>query len=134
QCLGIPLQRERIWFYRPRGCIAGPYDDVWLPRNAKDLDYEVELAIVIGRRCRYVTLADAPTVVAGFTVANDLTLRERVLKSVALGKCFDTHTPLGPWIVTPDEIGDLGNLAVRTWVNGTLRQESTTADMIADCY
>jgi 2-keto-4-pentenoate hydratase/2-oxohepta-3-ene-1,7-dioic acid hydratase in catechol pathway len=132
--LGLALPRERIWFYRPRGCITGPYDDVWLPRNAIDLDYEVELAVIIGRRCRYVTSDEAPAVVGGFTVANDLTLRDRVLKSIVLGKSFDTHTPLGPWIVTPEEIGDLKNLVVRTWVNGALRQESTTAEMIADCY
>lgn len=132
--LGLALPRERIWFYRPRGCITGPYDDVWLPRTAIDLDYEVELAIIIGRRCRYVTSAEAPAVVGGFTVANDLTLRERVLKSIVFGKSFDTHTPMGPWIVTPEEIGDLRSLAVRTWINGALRQESTTAEMIADCY
>jgi 2-keto-4-pentenoate hydratase/2-oxohepta-3-ene-1,7-dioic acid hydratase in catechol pathway len=132
--IGITVPAERIWFYRPPGCIAGPYDDVWLPRNAGDFDYEVELAIVIGRRCRYVTSADAPAVVAGFTVANDLTLRERVLKSLVFGKSFDTHTPLGPWVVTADEIGDPHQLTMRTWVNGELRQQSSTADMIANCY
>lgn len=132
--LGIAVPRERIWFYRPSGCVNGPYDDVWLPRDATDLDYEAELAIVIGRRCRYVAAAEADTVIAGYTIANDLTLRERVLKSVVLGKSFDTHMPLGPWVVTADELGDPQALAVKTWLNGHLRQESTTADMIATCH
>jgi 2-keto-4-pentenoate hydratase/2-oxohepta-3-ene-1,7-dioic acid hydratase in catechol pathway len=132
--LGLTVPKERLWFYRPRGCLTGPYDDVWVPRNATDLDYEVELAVIIGCRCRYVTLADAPAVIAGFAVANDLTLRDRVFKSIVLGKSFDTHTPFGPWLVTPEELGDPHNLALRTWVNGALRQRSTTADMIADCY
>lgn len=134
QRLGMALPSHRIWFQRPRGCITGPYDDIWLPRNATDLDYEGELAIIIGRSCRHVTRANAPAVIAGFTVANDLTLRKRVLKSTVLGKSFDTHTPLGPWIVTPEEIGDPHDVALRTWVNGELRQQSSTADMITDCY
>ena len=132
--LGISIPTERVWFLRPRSCLAGPTDPVWLPRNATDLDYEAELAVVIGRRCRYVTAADAPAVVGGYTIANDMTLRTRILKSPVLGKSFDTHTPLGPWIVTPEELPDPHQLAIRTWVNGSLRQQSTTADMIANCY
>jgi 2-keto-4-pentenoate hydratase/2-oxohepta-3-ene-1,7-dioic acid hydratase in catechol pathway len=105
-----------------------------LPRNADDLDYEVELAVVIGRRCRYVSSANAGSVIAGFTIANDLTLRKRVSKSLVLAKSFDTHTPLGPWLVTPEEIENPHSLAVRAWVNGELRQNSSTAEMIAGCY
>ena len=133
QRIGMPVPTDRIWFLRPRGCIAGPYDDVWLPRGAEDFDYEAELVIVIGRSCRHVSASAAKGVVAGFTVANDLTLRQRVLKSTVLGKSFDTHTPLGPWLVTQDEI-EPHELAVRTWVNGQLRQESNTAELIANCY
>jgi 2-keto-4-pentenoate hydratase/2-oxohepta-3-ene-1,7-dioic acid hydratase in catechol pathway len=132
--IGVALPKVRLWFLRPRACIRGPYEEVWLPRGAKDLDYEAELAIIIGQRCRHVTAEDARAVVAGFTVANDLTLRDRVLKSIALGKCFDTHTPLGPWMVTADEIGDPHRLAVKTWVNGALRQNGNTDDMVAQCY
>lgn len=132
--VGMAIPPQRIWFQRPRGCITGPYDEIWLPRNADDFDYEGELAVIIGHTCRYVTRRDVPALIAGFTVANDLTLRKRVLKSTVMGKCFDTHTPLGPWIVTPDEIGDPHALMVRTWVNGELRQESSTADMITDCF
>jgi len=132
--LGMSIPPHRLWFYRPCTCLAGPYDDVWLPRGASDLDYEIELAVVIGRVCRYVSVEDAPEVIAGFTIGNDLTLRNSVLKSHVLGKSFETHTPLGPWIVTPDEVGDPHRLDLRTWVNGKLRQESSTADMIANCY
>lgn len=130
---GVPLARTLTWFLRPRGCICGPSDDVWLPRDANDLDYEAELAVIIGRSCRHLSAKEARTVVAGYTVANDLTLRERVLKSVPLGKCFDTHTPLGPWIVTDDEIGDPHQLGLKTWVNGILRQDGNTSDMIHRC-
>jgi 2-keto-4-pentenoate hydratase/2-oxohepta-3-ene-1,7-dioic acid hydratase in catechol pathway len=131
--LGMKFPPHRLWFYRPGTCIAGPFDGVWLPRGADDLDYEVELVMVIGRHCRYVTAADAPLVIAGFTIGNDLTLRNRVTKSPVLGKSFDTHLPLGPCIVTPEEVNPHA-LAMKTWVNGILRQESTTAEMIADCY
>lgn len=132
--IGMPIPLDPIWFLRPRGCVTGPYDDIWLPRDADDLDYEVELALVIGRRCRYVSSTNASSVIAGFTVANDLTLRKRVSKSLVLAKSFDTHTPLGPWLVTPEEIENLHNLAVKAWVNGKLRQNSSTAEMITGCY
>jgi 2-keto-4-pentenoate hydratase/2-oxohepta-3-ene-1,7-dioic acid hydratase in catechol pathway len=132
--IGMPIPPDPIWFLRPRGCISGPYDDIWLPRDANDLDYEVELAVIIGQRCRYVSSANAASVIAGFSVANDLTLRKRVSKSLVLAKSFDTHTPLGPWLVTPEEIENPHNLSVRAWVNGKLRQSSSTADMITGCY
>jgi 2-keto-4-pentenoate hydratase/2-oxohepta-3-ene-1,7-dioic acid hydratase in catechol pathway len=132
--LGLPLPKSLLWFQRPRACLAGPTDDVWLPRGATDLDYEAELAVVIGRRCRRVAAKDAAHVIAGFTVANDLTLRDRVLKSVPLGKSFDTHTPTGPWITSLDEVGDPHRLDIRSWVNGELRQESNTSDMMSSCY
>ena len=131
--IGVALPKTLLWFLRPNACIRGPYEEVWLPQGATDLDYEAELAIVIGRRCRHVSAVDAPAVIAGFTVANDLTLRERVLKSIPLGKCFDTHTPLGPWIVTIEEVGDPHRLGMKTWVNGMLRQNGSTADMIYQC-
>jgi 2-keto-4-pentenoate hydratase/2-oxohepta-3-ene-1,7-dioic acid hydratase in catechol pathway len=95
----------------------------------QSLDYEVELAVIIGRRCRRISSAEAQSAIAGFTVANDLTLRERVRKSITLAKAFETHTPIGPWIVTPDEI-EGQRLRLRSWVNGELRQDSTTAEMI----
>jgi 2-keto-4-pentenoate hydratase/2-oxohepta-3-ene-1,7-dioic acid hydratase in catechol pathway len=134
QRAGLPLPASRIWFLRPRCCITGPYDDVWLPQGATDLDYENELTIVIGRRCRAVSVADARQVIGGFTVGNDMTLRSLVARSLVFAKSFETHTPLGPWIVTPDELDDVGSLALKTWVNGELRQNGTTADMVASGY
>jgi len=131
---GIAVPKERLWFLRPPQCIAGPADDVWLPRLPSFLDYEVELGIVIGRECRNVTPEEARHAIGGFTIANDLTLRDRIPRSVVLGKSFDTHTPIGPCIVTPDELGDPQGLHLTTWVNGELRQDSNTQEMIADCY
>lgn len=131
---GMAVPEERVWFQRPRSCISGPYDDVWLPYNTSDFDYEGELAVVIGSRCRHVSRAHAPAVVAGFTIANDLTLREWARKSIVLGKSFDTHTPLGPWLVTREDIGDPHDLLMQTWVNGELRQRARTAEMITGCY
>ena len=131
--LGIPLPRERIWFYRPSACIAGPSDDIVLPQGADDLEYEAELAVVIGRRGHGVTAAEAAGLIGGFTVANDVTLRQRVLRSLVFGKSCETHLPLGPWIVTADEIADPHDLAIRTWVNGELRQDARTSEMMASC-
>jgi len=131
---GMPIPPARLWFLRPNSCIAGARDDIWLPQGATDLDFEVELAIVIGTRCRDVPAKSAHRVIAGFTIANDLTLRRMISKSLAFAKAFDTHTPVGPWIVTENELGDPHSLAVRTWVNGELRQDGNTADMIERCY
>jgi 2-keto-4-pentenoate hydratase/2-oxohepta-3-ene-1,7-dioic acid hydratase in catechol pathway len=131
---GIPLQRDRIWFYRPAGCISGPFDDVWLPPGADDLEYEAELAVVIERPCLRLSAAEVKSRVAGFMIANDLTLLRRVLRSTVLGKSYETHLPLGPWLATADEVGDPQDLRLRTWVNGELRQDSSTAEMIEGCY
>jgi 2-keto-4-pentenoate hydratase/2-oxohepta-3-ene-1,7-dioic acid hydratase in catechol pathway len=132
--IGMPIPENPIWFYRPSGCLVGYHGDIWLPRGASDLDYEVELAIVIGRECRDVSISEAPAVIGGFTIGNDVTLRGRASKSMVFGKSFDTHMPLGPSLVTPDEVGDPHQLAVRAWVNGDLRQDSSTSDMITNCY
>jgi 2-keto-4-pentenoate hydratase/2-oxohepta-3-ene-1,7-dioic acid hydratase in catechol pathway len=132
--IGFQIPANRVWFLRPRGCITGPDADVWLPRGSTDFDYEVELTVVIGRRCRRVSIEEASAVIAGYTVANDMTLRSQVPRSLVFAKSCDTHTPIGPWIVTPDEVGDVQSLAVKTWVNGELRQNGSTADMIASCH
>jgi 2-keto-4-pentenoate hydratase/2-oxohepta-3-ene-1,7-dioic acid hydratase in catechol pathway len=99
------------------------------------VDYEGELGMVIGRRCRHVPAGRAFEVVAGVTVVNDVSVRDWQWRSptMMMGKGFDTHGPTGPWIVTVDELGDLQDLSVRTWVNGELRQDGSTADMIFTC-
>jgi 2-keto-4-pentenoate hydratase/2-oxohepta-3-ene-1,7-dioic acid hydratase in catechol pathway len=99
------------------------------------VDYEGELALVIGPRCQHVPAARAFEVVAGFTVINDVSTRDWQWRTPTfmIGKSFDTHAPCGPELVTGDELGDPGSLAIRTWVNDELRQDSTTADLIFGC-
>jgi 2-keto-4-pentenoate hydratase/2-oxohepta-3-ene-1,7-dioic acid hydratase in catechol pathway len=91
---------------------------------------------VIGRRCRHVLVEHAHEVIAGYTIANDVSVRDWQLRTptMTMGKSFDTHGPLGPWLVTPDELGDPHGLRLRTYVNGELRQDGNTRDMIYDCY
>jgi 2-keto-4-pentenoate hydratase/2-oxohepta-3-ene-1,7-dioic acid hydratase in catechol pathway len=132
--------RERpefpVFFNKQTTCVTGPYDPIHLPRVSSYLDYEGELGFVIGRRCRHVPRAGAADVIAGYTVIDDVTVRDWQIKAptMTLGKSFDTHGPMGPWLVTADEIDDPHALELRTWVNGELRQSSTTREMIFDCF
>jgi 2-keto-4-pentenoate hydratase/2-oxohepta-3-ene-1,7-dioic acid hydratase in catechol pathway len=125
----------QYWFNKQRTAIAGPGDPIVLPAVSEMVDYEGELAMVIGRRCQNVPAARALEVVAGFTVINDVSARDWQWRSptFTVGKSFDTHAPCGPVLVTPDELGDAGDLSIRTWVNNELRQDSTTADLIFGC-
>ena len=131
----VPPTSQR-WFTKLPSCINGPYDPILQPPESDQLDWEVELAIVIGRRCRRVKAADAPGVVAGYTVCNDVSARDWQKRSptIMLGKSFDTHGPLGPWLVTPDEVGDPHTLSLSCWVNGERVQHGSTAEMIDDCW
>jgi len=115
--------------------IVGPTRDIIKPACVKELDYETELAIVIGKRCRNVPEMNAYDVIAGYTVMNDVSARdivriERKEGNQLLGKMFDTFAPMGPWLVTCDEIADPMNLRVISRVNGELRQNGSTHDMI----
>jgi 2-keto-4-pentenoate hydratase/2-oxohepta-3-ene-1,7-dioic acid hydratase in catechol pathway len=123
-------------FAKMVSCLNGPFDDIQRPAISDQVDYEAELAIVIGRRCRHVSRQEAPDVVGGYTIANDVTVRDwqRRTPQWTLGKSFDTHGPLGPWIVTPDELPDPHDVAFRTFVNGERRQESNTSKMHQDCW
>jgi 2-keto-4-pentenoate hydratase/2-oxohepta-3-ene-1,7-dioic acid hydratase in catechol pathway len=107
-----------------------------MPRVSSALDYEGELAFVIGRRCRHVARPLAHEVIAGYLVANDVTVRDWQLRTptMTMGKSFDTHGPLGPWLTTSDEVDDPHGLRLRTWVNGELRQDSSTKQLIFDCF
>jgi 2-keto-4-pentenoate hydratase/2-oxohepta-3-ene-1,7-dioic acid hydratase in catechol pathway len=131
----VPPTSQR-WFAKISSCINGPYDPILMPPESTQLDYEVELAIIIGRRCRRVPRASAGSVIAGYTVCNDVSARDwqRRSPTIMLGKSFDTHGPLGPWLVTPDEIGDPHSLRLTCSVNGEVRQSGSTAEMIDDCY
>src|SRR5438552_14026329 len=107
-----------------------------MPRVSKLLDYEGELAIVIDKRCRHVPLERAGGVIAGYTIANDVSVRDWQLRTptMTIGKSFDTHGPLGPWVVTADELGDPHDLAIRTFVNGEQRQNGNTGEMVFNCF
>jgi 2-keto-4-pentenoate hydratase/2-oxohepta-3-ene-1,7-dioic acid hydratase in catechol pathway len=125
-----------MFFNKQSTCVTGPYDPIHLPRVSPLLDYEGELGFVIGRRCRHVPRERAHEVIAGYLVVDDVTVRDWQLRvpTWTMGKSFDTHGPIGPWIVTPDEIGDPHTLELRTWVNGELRQHSNTKQLIFDCF
>jgi 2-keto-4-pentenoate hydratase/2-oxohepta-3-ene-1,7-dioic acid hydratase in catechol pathway len=123
-------------FNKQSTCVIGPGAAIHKPRASEQLDYEGELAIVIGRRCRHVTKAQAPRVIGGFMVVNDVSTRDWQAHSPTwtMGKSFDTHGPTGPWVVTADEIGDPHQLDIKTWVNGELRQNSNTRQLLFNCY
>ncbi len=127
---------HQVWFNKQRTCVIGPGAAIEVPRVSQQVDYEGELAFVVGRRCRHVGRADAPDVVVGFTIMNDVSVRDWQWRSPTwtMGKSFDTHGPLGPWVVTPDEVGDPHRLRVRTWVGDELRQDASTDDMIFSCW
>ena len=133
---GMEAPEFPVFFNKQVTCVVGPGDQVHLPRVSSLLDYEGELAIVIGERCRHVSAEDAPEVIAGYTITNDLSVRDWQLRTptMTLGKSFDTHGPLGPWVVTADELGDPHSLGIKTWVNDELRQDGNTKEMIYDCF
>ena len=129
---------RRAWFNKhnkQRTAIAGRVTSILIPAVSKMVDYEGELAMVIGRRCQHVPADRALEVVAGFSVINDVSVRDWQWRTptFTMGKSFDSHAPCGPELVTGDELGDPGRLAIRTWVNEELRQDSTTADLIFGC-
>ena len=114
----------------------GPYSEVHDPSVSEMLDFEGELTIVIGKKCRHVAKEDAHKVIAGYTIANDFSVRDWQLRvpTFTIGKSFDTHCPFGPAIVTPDEITDPHNLDIKTFVNGEERQSSNTKHLMFNCF
>jgi 2-keto-4-pentenoate hydratase/2-oxohepta-3-ene-1,7-dioic acid hydratase in catechol pathway len=133
---GMQAPEFPIFFNKQATCVVGPDEDVHMPRVSSLLDYEGELAIVIGERCRHVTVEQGPEVIAGYTITNDLSVRDWQLRTptMTMGKSFDTHGPLGPWIVTADELGDPHALGIRTFVNGEQRQDGNTSEMVFNCF
>lgn len=129
---GVPRPTRQLWFNKQVTCINGPFDPIVLPRVSEQLDYEAELAVVIGTRCRHVRAAEAGDVIAGYMVCNDVSVRDwqRHTPTWTMGKSFDTHGPIGPWLVTPDELPDPSSLVVRCFVNDELRQEASTSEFI----
>jgi len=131
---GIVVPAAQLWFNKQVSSVNGPFDPIHMPRISKQLDYELELGVVIGRACRHVVAAEAASVIAGYTIVNDVSVRDVQLAAPTwtLGKSFDTHCPIGPWLVTADEIADPQNLEMKLWVNGELRQHTNTRLMIHD--
>jgi len=132
---GLPIPQIPIIFNKQSTSAAGPFDPIHRPRESDQLDYEGELAIVIGKRCRRVPAARARSVVAGYAVANDVSVRDWQIRvpTMTMGKSWDTHCPFGPWITTTDEVADPHVLDLKTWLNGELRQNANTSDLIFDC-
>ena len=130
---GMPIPSEPIFFMKATSSIVGPNDDVIIPKGSQKTDYEVELAIVIGTKASYIDAKDAKKHIAGYCVVNDVSERAFQMErggQWTKGKSCDTFCPLGPWLVTADEIHDAGKLQVTTDVNGERRQDSNTADLI----
>lgn len=133
---GIPIPSSQLWFNKQVSCLNGPFDDIVKPWASDKVDYEIELGVVIGKTCRHVSRENARSVIAGYLIVNDVSARDWLPRSptFTLGKSFDTHGPIGPWITTDDEIVDPLELEMKLWVNGELRQHARTNDMIYDIY
>jgi 2,4-diketo-3-deoxy-L-fuconate hydrolase len=131
---GSPIPEHPVVFFKATSCIVGPNDNVMVPKNSTQLDWEVELVIVIGSKAQHVSEKDALRYVAGYCVGNDVSEREFQLKKSASqwskGKGCDTFGPIGPWLVTKDEIKDVQNLGMWLDVNGERRQTGSTKTMI----
>ena len=133
----MDIPKHPMVFTKQATSANGPYAPIHSPPETQMLDYEGELGVVIGKRCRRVSKQDANRAIAGFCVLNDVSVREWQFLATppqfTMGKSWDTHNPFGPAIVTPDEV-DPHNLMLRTFVNGDLRQKTSTSDLIFDCY
>jgi 2-keto-4-pentenoate hydratase/2-oxohepta-3-ene-1,7-dioic acid hydratase in catechol pathway len=129
---GRPEPEFPVFFNKQVTCLVGHGDPVHVPRASAMVDYEGELGVVIGRRCRHVPVERALEVVAGSTIVDDVTVRDWQLRAptMTIGKSFDTHGPVGPWIVSPDEIPEPSALRIRTIVSGEVLQDAPTSGMI----
>jgi 2-keto-4-pentenoate hydratase/2-oxohepta-3-ene-1,7-dioic acid hydratase in catechol pathway len=131
---GSPVPEEPIIFMKAPNCVIGPNDEILVPRKSTKTDWEVELGVVIGSQARYLeSPSDARAVIAGYCLSNDVSEREFQIERGGQwdkGKGCETFNPLGPWLVTPDEIDDPQNLGMHLSVNGAARQNGTTSDMI----
>lgn len=133
---GVKIPDEPIIFLKPHTTIIGPGEDIVKPGFVKKLDYEAELAIVIGKEAKNVPASSAAQYIFGYTIMNDVSARDIQFKDVqwTRGKSFDTFAPTGPCIVTEKQLSHVQDLRIRTWVNGELRQNSTTGRMVFNVY
>lgn len=131
--LGIATAEEPVIFLKPPSSLIGNFGEIVYPRGSKYMHYEAEFAVVVGKSARKVSADKALDYVRGYTIANDVTVRDFITNTFRpplKAKGFDTFCPLGPYVVTPDEIPDVSNLTLKTLVNGELRQEGNTRNMI----
>jgi 2-keto-4-pentenoate hydratase/2-oxohepta-3-ene-1,7-dioic acid hydratase in catechol pathway len=135
---GATPPSEPIIFLKAPDTVVGPYDDVYIPRQSHKTDWEVELAVVIGTEARYLdSPAQAREHIAGYAISNDVSEREFQLERGGQwdkGKNCETFNPFGPWLLSADEVADTQDLGLRLWVNGELRQNGNTRDMIFDVH
>ena len=133
--LGVPTPTNQFWFNKQTSCLSGPFDDID-PGVTEQLDYEVELGVVIGRPAKGVSEAEAKNHVFGYVVADDVSARDwqRHSPTFTIGKSFDSHGPIGPWIVTADEIPDPHVLKLRCLVNGEVCQDSHTSELVYNVW
>lgn len=130
---GMSLPKEPVLFFKSTSALCGPFDEVIIPRDSKKTDWEVELAVVIGKKASYVSEEEAMDYVAGYTVHNDISERAFQLEREGQwvkGKSNDTFAPIGPWLVTSDEVDDPHNLDLWLKLNGETMQSSSTSDMV----
>jgi len=133
---GLDRPTVPMFFNKQRTCVIGAGQAIERPLASSELDYEGELGIVVGRRCRHVTRELAPEVIAGYLIVNDVSVRDwqRASQTMTLGKSWDTHGPIGPWLTTRDEIPDPHSLGLVTYVNNEVRQRSNTRHLVFDCF
>lgn len=132
--MGTP--ERQVWFTKAQTSVNGPHDPILIARNTMTNDYEVELVAIIGTRAKHVPADKAADVIFGYCVGNDVTERmtQHATPQWSLGKSFDTHAPMGPWITTADEVGDPHQLGIRCFVNGEERQSSNTAHLVFNIW
>ena len=132
--MGTPARQ--VWFTKAQTSINGPYDPIAIARGTATTDYEVELVAIVGRGGKHIAAADAAGAIFGYCVGNDVTERmwQHATPQWSLGKSFDSHAPIGPWIVTADELGDPHALGIRCFVNGEKRQDSSTASLVFNLW
>lgn len=132
----MPAPERQVWFTKAQTSVNGPYDPILIARGTMTNDYEAELVAIIGTGGKHISAADAPAAIFGYCVGNDMTERmwQHAVPQWSLGKSFDTHAPMGPWIVTADELGDPQGLGIRCFVNGEKRQDSNTQYLVFNVW
>lgn len=133
---GMKTPEHQVWFPKQVTSIAGPNDDVLLPAVSTMLDWEAELCFVVGKRAKHVPKERAHEVIFGYMCGNDVSVRDWQMRTAQwmMGKGFDTHAPIGPYLVTADEVGDPHDLGIRCLVNGVTRQSSNTKNLVFNCF